>query len=256
MKKIVSNVLIVSTQLIIGGLFLFMLFSDSNDDKKHVDVENDNLNKMADAVSELFVADQMANTEVEIDETMEVDLITEQEKKAREEEIARKKAEEEAKRLAEEEAKRKAEEEARRKAEEEEARKNAIIVNANGYISKPAAGFNVTTGNKTYSLTQEEFNVVAGVVACEAAGKDDALAVMSVILNRADTRGMTPVGVVSQGNGSQFSCYLKQGNPSKYASVVTDALNGIRNNNYTSFNCSNCSPYIANYIVEGGNWYY
>ena len=83
MKKIVSNVLIVSTQLIIGGLFLFMLFSDSNDDKKNVVVENDNLNKMADAVSELFVADQMANTEVEIDETMEVDLITEQEKKAR-----------------------------------------------------------------------------------------------------------------------------------------------------------------------------
>ena len=61
MKKIVSNVLIVSTQLIIGGLFLFMLFSDSNEDKKNVVVQNDNLNKMADAVSELFVADQMEN---------------------------------------------------------------------------------------------------------------------------------------------------------------------------------------------------
>ena len=51
MKKIVSNVLIVSTQLIIGGLFLFMLFSDNNEDNKVVVVENDNLNKMADAVS-------------------------------------------------------------------------------------------------------------------------------------------------------------------------------------------------------------
>lgn len=252
MKKIVSNVLIVSTQLIIGGLFLFMLFSNDNDDRKNVVVRNDNLNKMADAVSELFVADQMANVVVENEENIEVDLITEQEKKAREEEIARQKAEEEAKKKAEEEA-------ARKKAEEEaaeEARKNAIIVNANGYISKPAAGFNVTTGNRTYSLTTEEFNIVAGVVACEAAGKDDALAVMSVILNRADTRGLTPVGVVSQGNGSQFSCYLKQGDPARYASVVTDALNGIRNNNYTSFNCPNCSPYIANYVVEGGNWYY
>lgn len=254
MRKIVSNVLIVSTQLIIGGLFLFMLFSESNDDKKYVVVENDNLNKMADAVSELFVADQMANTVIEVDDTIEVDLITEQERKTREEEIARQKAEEEAKKKAEEEARRKAE--AKRKQEEEEARKNAIIVNANGYISKPAAGFNVTTGNKTYSLTDDEFNIVAGVVACEAASKDDALAVMSVILNRADTRGMTPVGVISQGNGSQFSCYLKQGDPNRYASVVRDALNGIRNNNYTSFNCPNCSPYIANYVVEGGNWFY
>lgn len=251
MKKIVSNVLIVSTQLIIGGLFLFMLFSESNDDKKYVVVENDNLNKMADAVSELFVADQMANTEVEVDDTIEVDLITEQEKKAREEELARQKAEEEARRKAEEEARAKAIAEA--KAEEE--RRNAIIVSANGYVSKPAAGFNVTTGNRTYSLNNEEFNIVAGVVACEAVSKDDAMAVMSVILNRADTRGMTPVGVVAQGNGSQFSCYLKQGDPSRFASVVRDALNGIRNTTYTSFN-GWFSGVSDNYIVSGGNRFY
>ena len=73
MKKIVSNVLIVSTQLIIGGLFLFMLFSDSNEDNKVVVVENDNLNKMADAVSELFVADQM---EIISEDTKEIDLIS------------------------------------------------------------------------------------------------------------------------------------------------------------------------------------
>lgn len=254
MKKIVSNVLIVSTQLIIGGLFLFMLFSDSNDDMKNVVVENDNLNKMADAVSELFVANQMANTAVEVDESIEVDLITEQEKKAREEEIARQEAEK-ARILAEEEAARKALEEAEAKAREEAAKKNAIIVNANGYVSKPASGFNVTTGNRTYSLTNDEFNVVAGVVACEAVSKDDALAVMSVILNRADSRGMTPLGVVAQGNGSQFSCYLKQGNPSRFASVVTDALNGIRNTTYTSFN-GWYSSVSDNYIVNGGNRFY
>lgn len=39
MKKIVSNVLIVSTQLIIGGLFLFMLFSDNNEDNITESVE-------------------------------------------------------------------------------------------------------------------------------------------------------------------------------------------------------------------------
>ena len=89
MKKIVSNVLIVSTQLIIGGLFLFMLFSDSNDDKKNVVVENDNLNKMADAVSELFVADQMESIP---EDTKEIDLISEEERKAQEDSEAKARA--------------------------------------------------------------------------------------------------------------------------------------------------------------------
>ena len=93
MKKIVSNVLIVATQLIIGGLFLFMLFSDSNEDNKVVVVENDNLNKMADAVSELFIVEQI-NKPV-FDDTKEVDLVSEEERKAQEAEEARLKAEEE-----------------------------------------------------------------------------------------------------------------------------------------------------------------
>ena len=55
MKKIVSNTLVVGTQLIVGGLFLFMLFSGTSVDKKVVLVNNNNLNKMSDAVNELFV---------------------------------------------------------------------------------------------------------------------------------------------------------------------------------------------------------
>ena len=102
MKKIVSNVLIVSTQLIIGALFLFMLFSDSNEDNKVVVVENDNLNKMADAVSELFVADQMEN---KVDDQKEVDLISEEERKAQEEAAAKAKAEEVKPKTAEDELK-------------------------------------------------------------------------------------------------------------------------------------------------------
>lgn len=253
MKKIVTNALIVGTQLIVGGLFLFMLFSDNNEDSRVVVVENNNLNKMADSVNELFVVDHA----VVVEETVisEEELISAEEKKKQEEEAARLAAEEEAKRLAEEEARLAAEEEARRIAEEEAA-KNAVTVDATGYLSKPAMGFNVTTGNTVYELTEEEFNIVAGVVACEAGGRDDALAVMSVILNRADSSRYpnTPVGVVSA--KGQFSCYWKQGNPEKYADVVRDALNGVRNNNYYSFNCPNCSPHIANYIIDGGNWYY
>lgn len=82
MKKIVSNVLIVSTQLIVGGLFLFMLFSNKTEDNRVVVVENNNLDKMADAVSELF----------EVDHVVNVNQAEEDAKKAQEEEAARRAA--------------------------------------------------------------------------------------------------------------------------------------------------------------------
>ena len=257
MKKIVTNGLVVGTQLIVGGLFLFMLFSDNNEDSRIVVVENNHLNKMADTVSELFVVDHAVVEEV-MDTTSEEELVNaEEEARKKAEEEAAKKAAEEEKRKAEEEAARKVleAEEARKKAEAEAA-KNAVTVDATGYLSKPAMGFNVTTGNKVYTLTEEEFNIVAGVVACEAGGKDDALAVMSVILNRADSSRYPndPVSVVAAPH--QFSCYSKRKDPSRYADVVRDALNGVRNNKYYSFNCPGCSPKIENYITEKGNWYY
>ena len=122
MKKIVSNVLVVSTQLIIGGLFLFMLFSGHPEDSRVAVVDNNNLNKMADAVSELFEVDRNVAS---VDEKKEEELVSSEEK-AKEEEAAKKAAEEEAKRLAEEEAKRQeeqriAQEEAARKAQEQAA---------------------------------------------------------------------------------------------------------------------------------------
>ena len=133
------------------------------------------------------------------------------------------------------------------------------------YANKAEMGFEVTNGNKTYSLSANEFNIVSGVIACEAKENsvDDALAVASVILNRADAGGMNPFSVVSQYN--QFSCYTHYtNNPSKYQgrrsryvdSVLNDALSGIRNNKYNSFNCPNCYPAIDHHIVDGGNWFY
>ena len=253
MKKIVSNILIVSTQLIIGGLFLFMLFSDSNENNEVVVVENDNLNKMADAVSELFVADQMESIP---EDTKEIDLISEEERKAQEEAEAKARAEEEARKKAEAEAE--AARIAAEKAAQEEAARNAITVSANGYTSNPAVGFNVTTGNRTYSLSDSDFSIVATVVNCEAniSSRDDVLGVMSVILNRADRNGTSPVSVVAA--YGQFSCYTGTGTTvsESVASVMRDALyNGIRNNNYYSFG-SWTSGVSNNYIVNGGNRYY
>ena len=253
MKKIVSNVLIVSTQLIIGGLFLFMLFSDSNEDNRVVVVENNNLDKMADAVSELFVVDHAVVEDV--DKQKEEELLAVEEKKRLEEE-AKAKAEAEAQAAAEAEAARIAQEEAERQAQEE-ALKNQVVVDATGYISKPALGFNVTTGNKTYTLTDDQFAILATVVNCEAnrSSKDDVLAVMSVILNRADRNGIDPVSVVAA--PYQFSCYTGAGTvvSESVASVMRDALNGVRNNEYYSFNAW-YTYRSENYIVEGGNRYF
>lgn len=262
MRKIVSNALIVSTQLIVGGLFLFMLFSGSNNNKdsRVVVIENNNLDKMSDAVSELFVVN---HTVVEnIDVYKEEELFDAEQKKIEEEarikaEEEKKKAEEEARLAAEAEEKRKAEEESKRRAEEEA--KQLAVVDASGYVSKPALGFNVTTDNKVYELTDEEFGILAAVVSCEANknSRDDILAVMSVILNRADSSRYPndPVSVVAA--PYQFSCY--KGNsitPNEtVAAVMRDALNGVRNNDYYGFRSWQSTSYSDNYIVERGNRY-
>ena len=246
MGKIVSNILVVTTQLIVGGLFLFMLFSDSNEVSRVVVIENNNLDKMADAVSELFVVDHAVVQDLDMQK--EEELVDAEQKRLEEE--AKVKAEADAARLAEEEAKRKAEEEAARK---------LIVVDASGYISKPALGFNVTTDNKTYTLSDEDFGILAAVVSCEANknSKDDILAVMSVILNRADSSRYPndPVSVVAA--PYQFSCYKgKSITPSEtVASVMRDALNGVRNNDYYAFRSWQTTSYSNNYIVERGNRY-
>lgn len=242
MKKIVSNVLVVSVQLIVGGLFLFMLFGkDDTADSKVVVVNNNNLDKMTDVISELFEADQVVKT---VDDS-KVEELVDAEQKRREEE-----AKAEAERLAKEKLKK----------EEENSKEDLLVsVDASGYKSIPALGFNVTTDNKVYELTEDEFKILAAVVSCEAKknSKDDILAVMSVILNRADSKKYPndPVSVVAAKN--QFSCYKgKSITPSKLVeSVMIDALNGVRNNKYRGFRSWQTTSYSDNYIVKGGNRY-
>lgn len=257
MKKIVSNILIVSTQLLVGGLFLLTLFSNNDADNSVVVVRNNNLDKMADSVSDLFIED-LSLVEESKNDVVEEELVTEAEKEAI---AAQVEAEEKAKIEAEEQAK--AQEEEQKKQEEEkkaqeEAARNAVIESASGYISKPGAGFEVTTNNTTYSLSNDEFVAVSAVVNCEGTSKDDMLAVASVILNRADARGQTPLQVVSA--AGQFTCYTMYTKGSASSSstsdqVLTDALNGIRNNNYHSFN-GMYSGVSDNYIVSNGNRFY
>ena len=147
-------------------------------------------------------------------------------------------------------------------------------IDASKYKSKESMGFKVTDGNKKYDLTDQEFNVVVAVVAGEFDKTiDDALGVMSVILNRCDSAkwskwfGNNPYKQVV-GTG-QFEVYFagmyldympggKYYEKNKYNMAkiaVLDGLNGIRNNSYLGFRASWVTGYSDKYIVAGGNRY-
>lgn len=133
------------------------------------------------------------------------------------------------------------------------------------YLNVPEKGFVVTNTNTKYVLSQEDYNLLVAVVSSESnKQKDDIMAVISVILNRCDRSGKTPVEVITA--PGQFSGYLDgyylrylnadntlKSNTTLVQEVVNDALNGVRNNNYYSFRSWGSSYYSENYVVEYGN---
>ena len=137
------------------------------------------------------------------------------------------------------------------------------------YLSLPEKGFVVSVDNKKYNIDNDEYNFFVAVVASECArNKDDALAVVSVILNRADYYGISPVDVVVR--PGQFSGYL-DGYYKRYLNAdgsinmvtrmdeiigaVNDGLSGVRNNSYFSFRSWESDAYSDNYITYRGNRY-
>jgi len=133
------------------------------------------------------------------------------------------------------------------------------------YLSLPEKGFVVTDNNLKYELSPSDYNLLVAVISSESnKTRDDILAVTSVILNRCDGSGKTPVQVVSA--PGQFTGYLAghyrrymnddgsvTANTALVQEVVSDALNGIRNNNFYSFRSWNSYSYSENYISERGN---
>ncbi len=75
MKKIVSSVAVVGTQVLIGSLFLVMLFSGKPEDDMVVVVKNNNTNKMSDVVTTLFLDDK-AKEEPVVDTSVVEELKT------------------------------------------------------------------------------------------------------------------------------------------------------------------------------------
>lgn len=250
MKKIVLNIVVVSLQLLIVGLFFMTVFSEKvNITKKVSIVDNENLDKIADSVSLLFISEETPLVDNEIS-SVYVDMSSLDEK------VEEEKVE-----------------------ENKEENKSLTLLNTSLYKSNPDLGFVVTDDNKTYTLPDDEFNLVVAVVAAEYEKSiDDALAVISVILNRCESptwsewAGTSPAMQVVKPNQFEvysIGSYLKYmpggafygTNHYKLAKqAVIDAFNGIRNNDYYSFRSwsyitSSGDYYSYNYIVEGGNRY-
>lgn len=260
MRRTVSNLLVIGTQLLIVGLFFTTVFTNDIKVNKYVSIiHNDNLDKIATSVSLLFEEEDITSIDKKLDDmTLEelpsLDKVVEDIDKEEEK-------------------------------TEENYSEPLYSIDASKYINNEAMGFVVTEGNKEYSLSDYEFDVVVAVVAAEYHEnyRDDALAVVSVILNRCDSdkwikwAGASPYDQVVM-NG-QFEVYFTSNssisykrfmpggslyNSSKYEiakQAVLDGLNGIRNNSYLGFrshstfyiNKNTGEDYNANFIVPGGN---
>lgn len=254
MKRAVSSLIVIGCQLFIVSFFFVTVFSgEVTLEKKVSTVHNENLNKIATSVSLLFENEEenFVSSSILLDDDVLSELpvmpVVPENKKTnnKKEEVIIK---EEASYLS--------------------------SIDASKYINNETMGFKVTENNKEYYLEGYEFDVVVAVVAGEFdRNLNDALAVVSVILNRCDDTtwsrwsGSSPyTQVIAKG---QFEVYFKDyylaymPGGSRYQSdkyyvakqALIDGMNGIRNNKYTGFRAWGVSSYSDKYIVYGGNRY-
>lgn len=256
MRKTIISLFVIVCQLLIVGLFCGTVFNDDINIEKHVStIHNENLNKIATSVSLLFTQEKEINIE-EVENKME-DLKLEElpSTETIDKDLSKKQDTKE-----------------ENKSEVESVPLRSLEVEK--YHDNVDMGFIVSEGNKTYNLDDYEFNVVVAVVAGEFdENYDDALGVVSVILNRCDSdkwrswAGTTPYQQVIR--AGQFEVYFS-GSYLKYMpggslyggtkyniskQAVLDGFNGIRNNSYLGFRAWWVTGYSDKYIVTGGNRY-
>ena len=255
MKKTFSSLFIITCQFLIVGFFLGTINNNDIKIEKHVStIHNCNLNKIANSISLLFEEDKTDDNVDELTEKLEDMTLEELPSIEKIDKDIKEKVEEPKEKIIES--------------------TPLVSVDASKYNSKEEMGFKVTEGNKNYSLSDYEFDVVVAVVAGEFDKTfDDALGVVSVILNRCDNptwsnwAGSTPYKQVIR--AGQFEVYFagmylkympggSQYGSEKYniaKQAVTDGLNGIRNNEYLGFRAWFVTSYSDKYIVYGGNRY-
>lgn len=249
MKGKGSALIVITSQLLLVGLFFVTSFNNEIKVEKHVNtIHNENLKKIAMSVSLLFEEEVVPITQY-LDDMVLEELPTLDEIVSNVDDTLN-------------------------DSESKIESTPLVSVDASKYISNEAMGFKVTEGNKEYELSGHEFDVVVAVVAGEFdKNLNDALAVVSVILNRCDSKswskwaGQGPYKqVIASG---QFEVYFKDYylsympggknyGGSKYEiakQAVIDGINGIRNNSYLGFRAWYLSNYSNKYIVSGGNRY-
>ncbi len=251
LKKTFPFLLIVSGQLLLVGCFFINTLKKDASVNKYVSVvHNENLEKIATSVSVLFKKEIQPIDLVDDTLIQELPVLMEE---VKEEQVPEKEVEIK---------------------KEEDKTTPLYAIDASKYSNNKNMGFTVTENNKHYDLSDEEFDVVVAVVAGEYdRNLNDALAVVSVILNRCDTKswanwaGDSPYDqVVMDGQfevyfAGYYLDYMPGG--TKYGKqkyevakqAVLDGLNGIRNNKYLGFRAWWVSEYSNKYIVTGGNRY-
>ena len=141
-------------------------------------------------------------------------------------------------------------------------------VDISKYNSNSSTGFNVTSGNTTYNLSDSDRDLICAIVSAESdQSYDDALAVTSVILNRCEapnwvsSHGTNPVSQATAPNqfvvyqSGSYKKYTNGNAPDTVQQAVDDALNGVRNNEYLSFRSNSSTGYSSNMITSTGNRY-
>lgn len=247
MLKKIFRLILLSGQVAIVGLFFMVSYDKELNEKKYVSViHNENLHKIANALTLLFEEEIIPTVE-------EKDYVLEELPSLDQPPVK---------------------DDLKEEVIEEDTSRPLLAYDISKYKNNVSMGFKVTENNKKYTLTEEEFDVVVAVVAGEYGGDlNDALAVVSVILNRCDSKtwsawaGSNPYKqVIAKG---QFEVYLKDyylaymPGGSKYGSTkykvakqaVLDGLHGVRNNKYTGFRAWYLTNYSNNYVVAGGNRY-
>ncbi len=136
------------------------------------------------------------------------------------------------------------------------------------YSNYKEKGFEVTTGNLCYELSEKDIELLCAIVSAESdKSYDDALAVITTILNRCETEnwirshGTDPIAQATAPNQfvvyqhGSYKAYMNGKAPETVVQAVKDALAGVRNHKYLSFRSNGTTSYSDNMITKTGNRY-
>ena len=136
------------------------------------------------------------------------------------------------------------------------------------YRNNIPMGFEVSAGNLAYELSEEDIELLIAIVAAESDKTyDDALAVITTILNRCESpnwirsHGTDPIAQATAPNQfvvyqhGSYKTYMDGNAPETVVTAVKDALAGVRNHDYLSFRSNGSTSYSDNMISPTGNRY-